>query len=79
MELNDFFKKMNITPPTKGSGMVKEEPVIYRSESRLVEEPVCLHPGHAFPMHLHVPSGYRYEHVCPACGHVTIGRNSMRY
>lgn len=28
----------------------------------------CRHPEHRMPMHLHIPEGYGYRHVCPACG-----------
>ena len=31
---------------------------------------VCSDPEHNFPMHIYVPRGYGYTHVCPSCGYV---------
>ena len=31
----------------------------------------CGHPEHEFPMHLNIPPGKGYKHVCPSCGKVT--------
>lgn len=28
----------------------------------------CKHPSHNPPMHLHIPQGKRYVHICPSCG-----------
>ena len=28
----------------------------------------CVHPDHEPPMHLVIPAGKRYRHVCPGCG-----------
>jgi hypothetical protein len=32
----------------------------------------CLNPEHQPPMHLYIPAGKRYRHVCPGCGKVTV-------
>lgn len=32
---------------------------------------VCKDPSHEPPMHLHIPQGKGYRHVCPSCGKVT--------
>lgn len=32
----------------------------------------CRHPEHNPPMHLHIPPGKRYRHVCPACGRTVV-------
>jgi len=29
---------------------------------------ICFHPEHQPPMHLHIPQGQKYKHVCPECG-----------
>lgn len=31
----------------------------------------CTDPEHNFPMHLYIPQGKGYRHVCPSCGKVT--------
>ena len=36
----------------------------------------CCHPEHKPPMHLWIPPGQQYRHVCPACGMVVIIRGS---
>lgn len=30
----------------------------------------CTDPSHNFPMHLYIPPGKGYRHVCPSCGSV---------
>lgn len=30
----------------------------------------CQHPQHNVPMHLYIPTGHGYRHVCPGCGNV---------
>lgn len=30
----------------------------------------CVHPEHDPPMHLYIPAGKGYRHVCPSCGKV---------
>jgi hypothetical protein len=32
----------------------------------------CTHPEHNPPMHLHIPQGKRYVHICPYCRHREI-------
>ena len=34
-------------------------------------EPVCRHPEHNPPMHIHLEPG-TYEYVCPGCGRTVI-------
>jgi hypothetical protein len=36
----------------------------------------CLHPEHNPPMHIHIPPGYVYEHICPACGQKRVIQGS---
>ena len=31
----------------------------------------CTHPSHEPPMHLYIPPGKGYRHVCPSCGQVS--------
>ena len=33
---------------------------------------ICQAPGPEPPMHMYVPPGKGYRHVCPTCGKVTI-------
>lgn len=37
----------------------------------------CLHPEHNPPMHLYIPQGQRYRHICPACGNEVVIRPSL--
>ena len=39
----------------------------------------CDHREHQPPMHLVIPPGKQYRHVCPGCGQVTILRNTVRH
>jgi hypothetical protein len=39
----------------------------------------CLHPEHDPPMHLYIPPGKGYKHVCPNCGKVSIIKNPISY
>lgn len=39
-------------------------------------EPPCSHPQHRPPMHLWVPPGTQYRHICPACGFEAVLRHS---
>lgn len=40
----------------------------------------CLDPSHEPPMHLHIPAGQGYRHVCRSCGHtVILYPSSMRF
>lgn len=32
----------------------------------------CKDPGHKPPMHIHIPQGKRYVHICPTCGQRTV-------
>jgi DNA repair exonuclease SbcCD ATPase subunit len=32
----------------------------------------CTHRSHRPPMHLHIPQGKGYKHICPNCGAQTI-------
>src|SRR5208283_2984838 len=34
----------------------------------------CCHPEHRPPMHLYIPPGQQYRHVCPGCGMTIIMR-----
>jgi hypothetical protein len=34
----------------------------------LPKEKVCHHPEHDPPMHLVIPQGKGYRHICPGCG-----------
>jgi hypothetical protein len=38
------------------------------------ETPQCLHLGHKPPMHLHIPYGKEYVHICPGCQKKTVLR-----
>jgi hypothetical protein len=40
------------------------------------QEKICLHPQHEPPMHLYIPHGKRYRHVCPGCGRELVIRGS---
>jgi len=33
---------------------------------------LCIHPEHNPPMHLCIPYGKQYRHVCPDCGKETV-------
>lgn len=33
---------------------------------------ICTHPYHLPPMHLYIPPGKIYNHICPSCGHKTV-------
>lgn len=35
---------------------------------------LCLDPEHAPPMHLWIPPGKQYRHICPSCGHEVVMR-----
>jgi hypothetical protein len=40
----------------------------------------CYHPDHNPPMHLVIPAGKRYRHVCPGCGkEIVITSNSPMF
>jgi hypothetical protein len=32
----------------------------------------CTHPSHEPPMHIHIPQGKGYRHVCPSCGEEAV-------
>jgi len=32
----------------------------------------CLDPSHNPPMHLYIPPGQKFVHICPNCGNKTI-------
>jgi hypothetical protein len=34
----------------------------------LPKDKTCKHPEHKPPMHINIPQGKGYRHVCPACG-----------
>ena len=36
----------------------------------------CQDANHNFPMHLNIPVGKGYRHVCPSCGNVIIVTNA---
>ena len=36
------------------------------------KEIICKDPGHKPPMHLYIPQGKRYIHICPACGNKIV-------
>lgn len=36
------------------------------------KEITCKDPDHKPPMHLHIPNGKRYIHICPACGQRSV-------
>lgn len=59
------------------SGMFKypDKPLTAEKEPRWAQ---CFSPWHRPPMHIHVPAGSYYRHVCPECGHVVILHNTMR-
>jgi len=33
---------------------------------------VCRDSSHKPPMHLYIPPGHQYRHVCPSCGMETV-------
>ena len=35
---------------------------------------ICRHPSHTPPMHLYIPVGQQYRHICPGCGRETVLR-----
>lgn len=35
----------------------------------------CIHPEHNPPMHICIPPGKKYVHICPGCGKKTIIRS----
>lgn len=37
----------------------------------------CMHPSHNPPMHLYIPPGKRYRHICPGCGMTIILRTPI--
>lgn len=37
---------------------------------KLPEPRTCTNPFHTPPMHIYVPPGMGYRHICPACGRV---------
>lgn len=37
----------------------------------------CLYEEHNPPMHLYVPPGKQYRHVCPSCGYTIVIRPGM--
>jgi hypothetical protein len=39
----------------------------------------CLHLEHNPPMHLYIPPGKGYKHVCPNCGKVSVIKNQINY
>ena len=39
----------------------------------------CLHPGHELPMHLCIPAGKMYHHICPGCGKETVVHGSTYF
>lgn len=43
----------------------------------LYEAKPCTHPQHNPPMHLFIPPGKGYRHVCPECGSEVIMRGSQ--
>lgn len=32
---------------------------------------ICKHREHKPPMHIHIPQGQGYRHICPGCGNIT--------
>lgn len=38
---------------------------------------LCIHPEHNPPMHLCIPYGKQYRHVCPACGKETVMKSQQ--
>jgi pyruvate/2-oxoacid:ferredoxin oxidoreductase beta subunit len=40
-----------------------------------VKQTYCRHPEHLPPMHLVIPHGKLYRHICPGCGKTTIIRS----
>lgn len=36
---------------------------------------ICMHPSHKPPMHIVIPPGEEFEHVCQGCGDVTFLRS----
>lgn len=37
----------------------------------LPEKKICSFNGHKPPMHLYIPQGKGYRHICPECGRIT--------
>lgn len=50
---------------------IKQESGFYK----LPKEQTCTHPEHSFPMHIYIPRGQGYRHVCPGCGKVQVAHN----
>lgn len=39
----------------------------------------CVSPQHLPPMHIHIPYGMQYRHICPSCGNEIVLRSSEVY
>jgi len=44
---------------------------------KVAERVECKYPEHNPPMHIAIPSGYRYIHICPKCGANTVMQDNM--
>ena len=59
--MEDLFKKLGeITKPEKKGGFFD-----------LPKDTGCKDKSHKPPMHIYIPQGKGYRHVCPSCGKVT--------
>jgi len=71
MEEIENFDKMENTPQNLNDLLNQNNEEESHFED--IEQPkLCKHPSHNPPMHLHIPFGKRYIHICPACRQRTV-------
>ncbi len=51
--------------------------VIKKKDNRFIKDVICCHPQHNAPMHLYIPFGQVYQHICPGCKHVVYLKNQV--
>ena len=52
------------------------KPVVSMTQGEKQEIP-CFHPEHNPPMHLWIPEGKNYTHICPNCGTKVIVKSMV--
>ena len=62
---------------TKDGKVIKSRDVfnIEKEESHFEDDDIkspCANSEHNPPMHLHIPAGKKYIHICPSCGNRTV-------
>ena len=63
-------KQMDNLLRTAYQQMIGEKKSGMEDDTRKVKN--CDHPEHNPPMHIHIPYGKRYRHICPMCKHETM-------